>query len=198
MPLYAHIKTDRTDGWYRFLSTEQLDDPKQVAETTTYLDDLADMHRTALTQRLYNTPDLLSSMLSKQEHPEITLKKKGTLYVNKNGGYYPNPTDDEIIEVKELPQRPLKENEGFTGWLDSNGNFYETIYDCHNQIAWNHDIADDENTIYFASTVSPILNQKTDTITLGLNEPNEKQKEWLRTYFKQLSPQQQKLAQKYL
>ena len=124
MPLYAHIKTDRVDGWFRLLTVDQLDDPEQTLETETYLDDLADMHRTALTQRLYNTPELLSSMLAKDEHPQTTLEKRGVLYVNRVGDYYPDPADDEIIEIKEFPQRPRAKNEGFTGWLDSNGNFY--------------------------------------------------------------------------
>ena len=80
MPLYAHIKTDRVDGWFRLLTVDQLKDPNQTLETETYLDDLADMHRTALTQRLYNTSELLSSMLAKDENPQTTLEKKGVYY----------------------------------------------------------------------------------------------------------------------
>lgn len=198
MPLYAHIKTDRVDSWFRLLTVDQLEDPDQALETETYLDDLADMHRTALTQRLYNTPDLLSSMLAKDEHPQTTLKKKGVLYVNRVGGYYPDPSDNEIIEIKEFPQRPLEKDTGFTGWLDSNGDFYESIYGTHNQIAFNHDITSDENAIYLACTTSPILNQKTDTITLGIGEPTKQQKEWLITYLNQLSPEQRKIAKKWL
>lgn len=53
MPLYAHIKTDHIDSWFRLLTVDQLEDPDQALETKTYLDDLADIHRTALTQRLY-------------------------------------------------------------------------------------------------------------------------------------------------
>ena len=198
MPLYAHIKTDRVDDWFRLLTADQLEDPDQTLETETYLDDLADMHRTALTQRLYNTPELLSSMLAKDEHPQTTLKKKGVLCVNRVGGYYPDPTDDEIVEIKNFPQRPLKKDTGFTGWLDSNGNFYESIYGTHNQIAFNHDITSDENAIYLACTTSPILNQKTNTITLGIGQPTKQQKEWLITYMDQLSPEQRNIAKKWL
>ena len=76
--------------------------------------DLEDWQVTVLTQRLTSSPDLLTSMLSQNPTPAETLIKQGVLYVNKVGGYYPNPTD-EIVAIEEHPQRPLEDNEGFTG-----------------------------------------------------------------------------------
>ena len=148
MPLYAHIKTDNTDGWYRVLYYDDLLNPTTAQETQTYLDDLLDMHKLALSQRLLNNPDILASMLKKLTHPQKELEEKNILYVNRVGGYYPDPTDNDIIEIKELPQRPLEKGTGFTGLLDSNGQFYESTYGTHQQIAWNHDIDIDEGSIY--------------------------------------------------
>ena len=52
MPTYAHIHTDQTDAWCRVLKDSDLEHPEKGVNTYLYLDDLADMHRTALIQRL--------------------------------------------------------------------------------------------------------------------------------------------------
>lgn len=198
MHTYAHIKTKNTDGWYRVLHCDDLTTPQLSYETNTYLEDLFDMHTIALSQRLWNMPELLADMSKKSEHPKKTLEKKKVLYVNRVGGYYPDPTIDEIVEVKELPQRPLNKGVGFTGWLDSDGQFYESIYGTHNHIAWNHDIEDDEGAIYLACSESPITKEKIDLITMGSLEPTEKQLEWFYTYMDQMSTNQQRMAHKVL
>lgn len=131
MPTYAHIKTDQTDAWYRVLKDSDLEHPEKGVDAYLYLDDLADMHRTALIQRLYSSPEMAELMLAQMDHPEETLKTKKTLYVNKVGGFYPDPTEDEIVEIKEFPQRPLTKDQGFTGWLDATGQFHECTYGTH-------------------------------------------------------------------
>ena len=151
--------------------------------------DLEDWHVTALTQRLTFSPDILTSMLAQNPTPAETLLKDGMLYVNKVGGYYPDPTD-EIVAIEEHPQRPLKDDEGFTGWLDSTGRFYECIYGTHNNVAFNRDIENDEAAIYFACAVSPITHALTDCANVGIEEPTEAQRQWLKTYKHQLSPNQ--------
>lgn len=193
MPTYAHIKTDRVDGWYRVLDKNVVfndeTDEDVKAEDLAFMADLEDWHVTVLTQRLASSPDLLTSMLAQNPTPAETLLKDGKLYVNKVGGYYPDPTD-EIVAIEEHPQRPLKDDEGFTGWLDSTGRFYECIYGTHNAIAFNRDIEDDESAIYFACAVSPITQDLTDVANVGIEEPTEVQRQWLKTYKHQLSPNQ--------
>lgn len=201
MPTYAHIKTDRVDGWYRVLDKNVVfndeTDEDVKAENLAFMCDLEDWQVTTLTQRLANIPDLLTSMLGQQPKPAETLIKDGVLYVNKVGGYYPNPTD-EILAIEDRPQRPLKNDEGFTGWLDSTGHFYECIYGTHNAIAFNRDIEDDESAIYFACAVSPITHALTDCANVGVKEPTEAQREWLKTYKNQLSPSQREDLTDYL
>ena len=193
MPTYAHIKTDHVDSWFRVLDKNVVfndeTDEDVKAEDLAFMCDLEDWQVTTLTQRLANIPDLLTSMLVQNPTPAETLLKDGMLYVNKVGGYFPDPSD-EIVAVEEHPQRPLKDDEGFTGWLDSSGRFYECIYGAHNAIAFNRDIEDNESAIYFACAVSPITNSLTDVATLGLEEPTDAQRQWLKTYKHQLSPNQ--------
>jgi hypothetical protein len=201
MPTYAHIKTDRVDSWYRVLDKNVVfndeTDEDIKAEDLAFMADLEDWHVTALTQRLTFSPDILASMLAQKPTPAETLLKDGMLYVNKVGGYYPDPTD-EIVAIEERPQRPLKDNEGFTGWLDSRGRFYECIYGTHNAIAFNRDIEDDEAAIYFACATSPVTQALTDVANLGLKEPTDAQRAWLKTYKHQLSPNQREALADYL
>lgn len=201
MPSYAHIKTDRVDGWFRVLDKNVVfndeTDEDIKAEDLAFMHDLEDWHVTTLTQRLANIPDLLTSMLSQNPTPAETLMKDGVLYVNKVGGYYPNPTD-EILAIEDHSQRPLKDDEGFTGWLDSTGRFYECVYGTHNSIAFNRGIADDEAAIYFACAVSPVTNDITDVANVGFKEPTDAQREWLKTYKRQLSPSQRESLAHYL
>lgn len=201
MPTYAHIKTDRVDGWFRVLDKNVVfndeTDEDIKAEDLAFMNDLEDWHVTNLTQRLASVPDLLTSMLSQNPTPAETLIKDGVLYVNKVGGYYPGPTD-EIVAIEEHPQRPLEDNEGFTGWLDSTGRFYECIYGTHNSVAFNRDIEDDESAIYLACAVSPITQSLTDTANVGLKEPTDTQRAWLKTYKHQLSPAQREDLADYL
>lgn len=151
------------------------------------------MHRTALIQRLYGSPEMAEIMLDAMDHPEETLKIKKTLYVNKVGGFYPDPTDDEIVEVKEFPQRPLAKDQGFTGWLDATGQFHECTYGTHNEIAHNHNITDDDSAIYFACATSPITNSLTDVAETGYLKPTHAQLDWLETYKDQMSPTQREM-----
>lgn len=76
MPTYAHIKTDQTDAWYRVLKDSDLEHPEKAVDAYHYLDDLAEMHRTVLIQRLYDSPEMAKIMLDKMDHPEDTLKPK--------------------------------------------------------------------------------------------------------------------------
>jgi hypothetical protein len=201
MPIYAHIKTDRVDGWFRVLdknvifNDETNEDVK--AEDHAFMYDLEDWQTTALIQRLASSRDLLTSMLRQNPTPAETLMKQGVLYVNKIGGYYPDPTN-EIIAIKEHPQRPLKDDEGFTDWLDSAGHFYECIYGTHKNVAFNRDITDDEAAIYLTCAVSPITNKHVDCANIGLKEPTDAQRRWLKTYKHQLSPAQRKELAAYL
>ena len=201
MPLYAHIKTNRIDSWFRVLDKNVVfNDETNEDIKTEDLDlmyDLEDWQITILTQRLAHSLDLLTSMLRQNPTPAETLIKQGVLYVNKVGGYYSNPTD-EIIAIKEHPQRPLKDNEGFTGWLDSTGHFYECIYGTHKNVAFNRDITDDEAAIYFTCAVSPITNKHVDCANIGPKEPTDVQRKWLKTYKHQLSPAQRKDLATYL
>lgn len=201
MPTYAHIKTDRVDGWFRVLDKNVIfnDETNEDVKTEdhAFMYDLEDWQTTALTQRLAHSLDLLTSMLRQNPTPAETLIKQGVLYVNKIGGYYPDPTD-EIIAIKEHPQRPLKDNEGFTGWLDSTGHFYECIYGTHKNVAFNRDITNDEAAIYFTCAVSPITNKHVDCANIGLKEPTDAQRKWLKTYKHQLSPAQRKDLATYL
>lgn len=193
MPTYAHIQTDQTDTWYHVLKYSDLDDPEKAVDAYLYLDDLADIHRVTLIQRLYSSPEMAELMLAKMDHPEETLKTKKTLYVNKVGGFYPDPTDDEIVEIKECPQRPLAKDQGFTGWLDATGQFHECTYGSHNDIAHNHNITDDDSAIYFACATSPISNSLTDVAETGFLKPTQAQLDWLKTYKDQMSPTQREM-----
>lgn len=201
MPLYAHIKTNRIDSWFRVLDKNVVfndeTDEDVKAEDLAFMYDLEDWQTTTLIQRLTSSPDLLTSMLGQNPTPAKTLIKQGVLYVNKIGGYYPDPTD-EIIAIKEHPQRPLKDDEGFTGWLDSTGHFYECIYNTHKNVAFNRDITDDEAAIYFTCAVSPIKNKHVDCAKLGIKKPTDAQRQWLKTYKHQLSPAQRKNLADYL
>ena len=201
MPTYAHIKTDRVDGWFRVLDKNVVfndeTDEDVKTEDLAFMDDLDDWQVTALTQRLACAGDMLTYMLQQRPTPAETLMRDSVLYVNKVGGYYPDPTD-EILAIEEHPQRPLKDNEGFTGWLDSTGRFYEYIYGTHNAIAFNRDIENDESAIYFACAVSPITQDLTDVANVGIEEPTEAQRQWLKTYKHQLSPAQREDLADYL
>lgn len=201
MPLYAHIKTDRVDCWFRILDKNVIfndeTDENIKAEDLAFMYDLEDWQVTVLTQHLTNSPDLLKNMLGQYPTPAETLMKQAVLYVNKVGGYYPDPTD-EIVAIEEHPQRPLENNEGFTGWLDSTGHFYECIYDTHKNVAFNRDITDDEAAIYFTCAVSPITNKHVDCANIGLKKPTDVQRKWLKTYKHQLSPAQRKDLATYL
>ena len=137
--------------------------------------DLEDWQITVLTQRLTHSPDLLTSMLGQNPTPAETLMKQAVLYVNKVGGYYPDPTN-EIIAIKE----------------------HECIYDTHKNVAFNRDITDDKTAIYFTCAVSPITNKHVDCTNLGIKEPTNAQRKWLKTYKHQLSPTQRKNLAKYL
>lgn len=193
MPTYAHIQTDQTDSWYRILKYSDLEDPEKAVDVYLYLEDLADIHRVTLIQRLYSSPEMAEIMLEKMDHPLDTLKTKKTLYVNKVGGFYPNPTESEIAEIKEFPQRPLAKDQGFTGWLDATGQFHECTYGTHNEIAHNHNITDDDAAIYFACATSPISNSLTDVAETGYLKPTQTQLNWLETYKEQMSPTQRKM-----
>lgn len=201
MPTYAHIRTDRVDGWFRVLDKNVVfndeTDEDIKAEELAFMDDLDDWQVTVLTQRLAYAGGMLTYMLQQRPTPAETLMRDGVLYVNKVGGYYPDPTD-EILAIEDHPQRPLKDNEGFTGWLDSTGRFYECVYGTHNSIAFNRDIADDEAAIYFACAVSPVTNDITDVANVGFKEPTDAQREWLKTYKRQLSPNQREGLARYL
>lgn len=193
MPTYAHIQTNQTDAWYRVLKDSDLEHPEKAVDAYLYLDDLADMHRTALIQRLYGSPEMAEIMLAQMDHPEETLKIKKALYVNKVGGFYPDPTNDEIVEIKEFPQRPLAKDQGFTGWLDATGQFHECTYGTHNEIARNHNITNDDSAIYFACATSPISNSLTDVAETGYLKPTQAQLDWLETYKDQMSPTQREM-----
>lgn len=193
MPTYAHIQTDQTDAWYRVLKDSDLEHPEKGVDAYLYLDDLADMHRAALIQRLYGSPEMAEIMLDQMDHPEETLKTKKILYVNKVGGFYPDPTEDEIVEIKEYPQRPLAKDQGFTGWLDATGQFHECTYGTHNEIAHNHNITDDDSAIYFACATSPITNSLTDVAETGYLKPTQAQLDWLEKYKDQMSPTQREM-----
>ena len=132
-------------------------------------------------------------MLDQMDHPEDTLKIKKTLYVNKVGGFYPDPTNDEIVEIKECAQRPLAKDQGFTGWLDATGQFHECTYGTHNEIAHNHNITDDDAAIYFACATSPILNSLTDVAETGYLKPTQAQLDWIEAYKDQMSPTQREM-----
>lgn len=193
MPTYAHIQTDQTDAWYRVLKDSDLEHPEKAVDAYHYLDDLADIHRVTLIQRLYSSPEMAELMLAQMDHPEETLKAKKTLYVNKVGGFYPDPTESEIVEIKECVQRPLAKNQGFTGWLDATGQFHECTYGTHNEIAHNHNITNDDSAIYFACATSPITNSLTDVAETGYLKPTQAQLNWLEKYKNQMSPTQREM-----
>ena len=76
MPTYAHIQTDQTDAWYRVLKDSDLEHPEKGVDAYLYLDDLADMHRTALIQRLYGSPEMAEIMLDQMIILKIRSKLK--------------------------------------------------------------------------------------------------------------------------
>ena len=193
MPTYAHIQTNQTDAWYRVLKDSDLEHPEKAVDAYHYLDDLADIHRAALIQRLFGSPEMAEIMLDQMDHPEDTLKTKKTLYINKVGGFYPDPTESEIVEIKEWPQRPLAKDQGFTGWLDATGQFHECTYGTHNEIAHNHNITNDDSAIYFACATSPISNSLTDVAETGYLKPTQAQLDWLEKYKDQMSPTQREM-----
>lgn len=78
------------------------------------------------------------------------------------------------------------------------GYFYESTYGTHHQIAWNHNITDDDGAFYFAYAISPLTQELTDLVKKGFYEPTEKQKEWLHTHMCQLSVKQQQMVDKIL
>ncbi len=91
------------------------------------MNDLEDWQVTNLTQRLYQrTWPSYKSMLGQQPTPAETLHERRRLYVNKVGGYCPDPTD-EIVAI-ENTHSVHSNDEGFTGWLRWYGSFYECTY----------------------------------------------------------------------
>ena len=80
MPLYAHIKTDRIDGWFRILNKNVIfndeTDENIKAEDLAFMYDLEDWQVTVLTQRLTSSPDLLTNMLGQNPTPAETLMKQ--------------------------------------------------------------------------------------------------------------------------
>lgn len=108
-------------------------------------------------------------------------------------GLFDDPSDDEIVDIKECPQRPLAKDQGFTGWLDATGQFHECTYGTHNEIAHNHNITDDDSAIYFACATSPISNSLTDVAETGYLKPTQAQLNWLEKYKDQMSPTQREM-----
>ena len=120
------------DGsWYLVVTQEDY----ELNEEFQHLVDFYDhYHAKTLQKRLYTQPDLLNMMMSKMDYMSDSVAKSGTLYVNKVGGFYPVAESTNIEQIIQAEHRPYLDEEGLTGWLDTDGTFYEGTYGLHDVI----------------------------------------------------------------
>ena len=148
MNTYALIN----DSWYLVVTQEDY----ELNEEFRHLVDFYDhYHAKTLQKRLFNQPDLLNMMMSKMDYMSDSVAKHGTLYVNKVGGFYPVTESTVIEQIIQAEHRPYQDEEGLTGWLDTDGTFYEGIYGLHDVILDYFNLAQsiDGEAVYFSSDV---------------------------------------------
>lgn len=190
MNTYALIN----DSWYLVVTQEDY----ELNEEFRHLVDFYDhYHAKTLQKRLFNQPDLLNIMMSKMDYMSDSVAKHGTLYVNKAGGFYPVTESTNIEQIIQAEHRPYQDEEGLTGWLDTDGTFYEGIYGLHDVILdyFNLDQSIDDEAVYFSSDVD-LFGEMFESVQ-GSNL-TEAQRRWFVENMYALTLEQQRQAQELL
>lgn len=183
------------DGsWYLVVTQEDY----ELNEEFQHLVDFYDhYHAKTLQKRLYTQPDLLNMMMSKMDYMSDSVAKSGTLYVNKVGGFYPFTESTVIEQIIQAEHRPYQDEEGLTGWLDTDGSFYEGIYGLHDVILDYFNLAQsiDGEAVYFSSDVD-LFGEMFESVQ-GSNL-TEAQRRWFDENMHALTLEQQLQAQELL
>lgn len=190
MNTYALIN----DSWYLVVTQEDY----EFNEEFRYLVDFYDhYHAKTLQKRLFNRPDLLNIMMSKMDYMPDSVAKHGTLYVNKVGGFYPVTESTNIEQIIQAEHRPYRDEEGLTGWLDTDGTFYEGIYGLHDVILDYFSLAQSEEgeAVYFSSDVD-LFGEMFESVQGS--DLTEAQRQWFDENMHALTIEQQLQAQELL
>ena len=190
MNTYALIN----DSWYLVVTQEDYEYNEEFRQLVDFYDHY---HAKTLQKRLFNQPDLLNMMMSKMDYMSDSVAKHGTLYVNKVGGFYPVTESTVIEQIIQAEHRPYQDEEGLTGWLDTDGTFYEGIYGLHDVILdyFNLTACDDEEAVYFSSDVD-LFGEMFESVQ-GSNL-TEAQRRWFVENMYALTLEQQRQAQELL
>lgn len=190
MNTYALIN----DSWYLVVTQE---DYKFNEEFRHLVDFYDHYHAKTLQKRLFKQPDLLNIMMSKMDYMSDSVAKHGTLYVNKVGGFYPVTESTNIEQIIQAEHRPYQDEEGLTGWLDTDGTFYEGIYGLHDVILDHFNLAQsiDGEAVYFSSDVD-LFGEMFESVQ-GSNL-TEAQRRWFVENMHALTLEQQRQAQELL
>ena len=190
MNTYALIN----DSWYLVVTQEDYEFNEEFRQLVDFYDHY---HAKTLQKRLFNQPDLLNIMMSKMDYMSDSVAKHGTLYVNKVGGFYPFTESTVIEQIIQAEHRPYQDEEGLTGWLDTDGSFYEGIYGLHDVILDYFNLAQsiDGEAVYFSSDVD-LFGEMFESVQ-GSNL-TEAQRRWFDENMHALTLEQQLQAQELL
>lgn len=183
------------DGsWYLVVTQEDY----ELNEEFRHLVDFYDhYHAKTLQKRLFNQPDLLNIMMSKMDYMYDSVVKHGTLYVNKVGGFYPVTESTVIEQIIQADHRPYQDEEGLTGWLDTDGTFYEGIYGLHDLILDYFSLVQfgEGEAVYFSSDVD-LFGEMFESVQGS--DLTEAQRQWFVENMHALTLEQQRQAQELL
>lgn len=135
--------------------------------------------------------------MSGMDYMSDSVAKHGTLYVNKAGGFYPVTESTNIEQIIQAEHRPYQDEEGLTGWLDTDGTFYEGIYGLHDVILDYFNLAQsiDGEAVYFSSDVN-LFGEMFESVQGS--DLTEAQRRWFVENMYALTLEQQRQAQELL
>lgn len=190
MNTYALIE----GSWYLVVTQEDYEFNEEFRHLVDFYDHY---HAKTLQKRLFNQPDLLNMMMIKMDYMSDSVAKHGTLYVNKVGGFYPVTESTNIEQIIQAEHRPYQDEEGLTGWLDTDGTFYEGTYGLHDVILDYFNLAQsiDGEAVYFSSDVD-LFGEMFESVQ-GSNL-TEAQRRWFDENMHALTLEQQLQAQELL
>ena len=126
-----------------------------------------------------------------------SIDEHGTLYVNKVGGFYPVTESTAIEQIIQAEHRPYQDEEGLTGWLDTDGTFYEGIYGLHDLILDYFVLVHfgEGEAVYFSSDVD-LFGEMFESVQGS--DLTEAQRRWFVENMHALTLEQQRQAQELL
>ena len=183
------------DGsWYLVVTQEDYESNEEFRHLVDFYDHY---HAKTLQKRLYTQPDLLNMMMSTMDYMSDSVANHGTLYVNKVGGFYPVTESTNIEQIIQAEHRPYQDEEGLTGWLSTDGAFYEGIYGLHDVILDYFNLAQsiDGESVYFSSDVD-LFGEMFESVQGS--DLTEAQRRWFVENMHALTLEQQRQAQELL